>query len=126
MKKLLVPLFIVLSAAAFMFAGTASAQQEKSMTPQQQKFANCAHQSKGMKGEAHKNFMSECLKGSGAATAMKSEAGKAKTEAAKTEDKTKGAAASQKAKMKDCNAQATGKNLKGKERRSFMSECLKG
>ena len=28
--------------------------------------------------------------------------------------------------MKDCNAEAKGKALKGDERRSFMSSCLKG
>lgn len=137
MKKLLVPMFIALSAAAFMFATTNVSAQEKTLTPQQQKFADCAHQSKGMKGEAHKKFMSECLKGSGAEASMKSEAskarsetskaeGKAKSEASKTEEKTKSAATSQRAKMKDCNAQAKAKGVKGKERRSFMSECLKG
>jgi hypothetical protein len=30
----------------------------------------------------------------------------------------------QQQKMKDCNAQATAKNLKGDERKSFMSKCL--
>jgi psiF repeat len=28
--------------------------------------------------------------------------------------------------MKDCNAQATAKNLKGDDRKSFMSTCLSG
>jgi hypothetical protein len=32
----------------------------------------------------------------------------------------------QQQKMKDCNAQAKEKHLKGKEHKSFMSECLKG
>ena len=32
----------------------------------------------------------------------------------------------QQQKMKDCNAQAKEKHLKGKERKSLMSECLKG
>lgn len=31
-------------------------------TPQQEKMARCAHQSKGMKGKAHTDFMSRCLK----------------------------------------------------------------
>ena len=34
------------------------------------------------------------------------------------------AQAAQQQKMKDCNAQATAKNLKGDERKSFMSTCL--
>ena len=32
----------------------------------------------------------------------------------------------QQEKMKTCNADATAKSLKGKERRTFMSTCLKG
>ena len=32
----------------------------------------------------------------------------------------------QQQRMKDCNAEAKGKALKGDERRSFMSSCLKG
>jgi hypothetical protein len=32
------------------------------MTAQQEKMARCAHQSKGMKGAAHRAFMSRCLK----------------------------------------------------------------
>ena len=35
------------------------------------------------------------------------------------------AAASQKERMKSCNAQAKDKSLKGDARKSFMSECLK-
>ena len=35
------------------------------------------------------------------------------------------AANAQQNKMKDCNAQATAKALKGDERKKFMSECLK-
>ena len=33
---------------------------------------------------------------------------------------------SQQQKMKDCNAQATAKNLKGDDRKAFMSTCLSG
>lgn len=126
MKKLSIPLFIALSAAALMFAANASAQEQtKTPTPQQQKFADCAHQSKGIKGEAHKKFMSDCLKGSGAAATMKSDAAKAKTEAGKAEGKMSSATAEQREKMKTCNTQAKEKNLKGSDRRNFMSECLK-
>ena len=32
------------------------------LTAQQEKMAQCAHQSKGMKGAAHRAFMSKCLK----------------------------------------------------------------
>ena len=34
------------------------------------------------------------------------------------------AQAAQQQKMKDCNAQASAKNLKGDERKTFMSQCL--
>jgi hypothetical protein len=36
------------------------------------------------------------------------------------------AQAAQQQKMKDCNAQATAKSLKGDERKTFMSSCLSG
>lgn len=32
----------------------------------------------------------------------------------------------QQQKMKDCNAEATSKTLKGADRKTFMSTCLKG
>ena len=37
-----------------------------------------------------------------------------------------GAETAQQQKMKDCNAQAAEKHLKGKDRKSFMSQCLSG
>ena len=36
------------------------------------------------------------------------------------------AQAAQQQKMKDCNAEATAKSLKGDERKTFMSSCLSG
>ncbi|EXI89493.1 MAG: Phosphate starvation-inducible protein PsiF precursor [Candidatus Accumulibacter sp. BA-94] len=38
----------------------------------------------------------------------------------------KPAPATQQDKMKSCNAEAGSKQLKGDERKKFMSECLKG
>jgi hypothetical protein len=69
--------------------------------------ATCSHESKGMKGDAHKKFMSDCLHGKTAAAAP----------TAKT---------TQQEKMKTCNADAKTKALKGAARKSFMSTCLKG
>jgi len=46
---------------------------------------------------------------------------------AMAQDTTKQPSAAQQAqqqKMKDCNAQATAKNLKGDDRKTFMSSCL--
>lgn len=131
MKKLLIPLFIALTASAFVFASSAAAAQGKSMTPQQQKFANCAHESKGMKGVEHKKFMSDCLagkthemqagaahEGMAASSAMKSE--KSRTHATTSKMMTS------REKMKTCSAEAKNKKLMGSERKAFMSECLRG
>ena len=94
-------------AAGPAFAATApSTPVHKPMSAQQQKMATCSHQSKGMKGDAHKKFMSDCLHGKTTAAAP-----------AKT---------TQRDKMKTCNADAKAKNLKGADRKSFMSTCLKG
>ena len=50
-----------------MVAAPAFAAGSKPMTAQQQKMATCSKQSKGMKGDAHKAFMSNCLKGNSTA-----------------------------------------------------------
>jgi arylsulfatase A-like enzyme len=77
-------------------------------------FATCAHESKGLRGEEHQRFMSECLKDHGWAPAEKGSAHKTSAES------------SQQNRMKTCNDEAGKKNLHGDERRSFMSTCLKG
>ncbi|TAN05275.1 MAG: phosphate starvation-inducible protein PsiF [Rhodanobacteraceae bacterium] len=87
-------------------AQSAGATAHKTPTAQQQKMAACGHQSKGMKGDAHKKFMRDCLHG--------------KTVAATP------AKAAQPSKMKTCNADAKARALKGAARKSFMSTCLKG
>jgi hypothetical protein len=93
-----------LAAAPAFATGAPAASSAKAMTAQQGKMANCSHQSKGMKGDAHKQFMSDCLHGK-TATAAKP---------------------TQQEKMKTCNADAKAKALKGDARKSFMSSCLKG
>ena len=75
MKKILVPMGIALVAGAFMLATNASANgTTHHMTKQQAKFATCAHQSKGIKRAAHRQFMSQCMKGE-----LKAATGKAGT-----------------------------------------------
>lgn len=101
-----------LAAAPAFAAGTAA---KKPMTAQQQKMADCSHQSKGMKGDAHKSFVSKCMKGDSTVAASTSAA------AASTMPNSK---MSQRDKMKACNGKAKG--LKGSEHKSFMSTCLKG
>jgi len=63
MKRILTPVCIALAAGAFMATAQASSKEPHHMTKQQSKFATCAHESKGLKGEAHSEFMSKCLKG---------------------------------------------------------------
>ncbi|HYD76697.1 PsiF family protein [Ramlibacter sp.] len=46
-------------------------------------------------------------------------------QAAGPKEKASPAAAGQQSRMKDCNAEARSKALKGDERKAFMSECLK-
>ena len=89
------------------FAATPQAAGKKELSPQQQRMAECSHQSAGKKGAEHKEFMSKCLKGESTAAAP----------TAKT---------TQREKMKTCNAEAKTKALKGTDRKSFMSTCLKG
>ncbi len=120
MKKFMIPLFFVLAATALAFSSSASAAEGKTMTPQQEKFSNCAHESKGMKGEEHKKFMSDCLKGN--TKAMKSDEAAAKHAKGKTEHMT----TAQKEKMKTCESEAKSKKLMGEDHKKFMSECMKG
>src|SRR5574337_243405 len=119
MKKLAIPLFIVLAAAAFAFTSSASAAEGKTMTPQQEKMANCAHANKGKKGDEYKLAMRECLHGKSTTSAAKTADAKAKAEDKKAE----GMMTPAQEKMKSCSAQAKEKQLKGKSRTDFMSEC---
>jgi hypothetical protein len=79
-----------------------AADEQKTLTPQQQKMSDCSAQAKAkaLKGDERTTFMSDCLKGDNPT------------------------ATSQQQKMKDCNKQATGK--KGDERKAFMKHCLSG
>ena len=108
--------------AAFIFAGAAFAATPpaaatapaKPHTAQQQRMADCNKQATGKKGAERKTFMSTCLKaGSTAAAATPAAAAPSAKQV-------------QQEKMKTCNADAKTKALKGAERKTFMSSCLKG
>ena len=103
MKKTILAVATILAASALF---TFAADAKKELSPQQQRMADCSSKSKGMKGDAHKKFMSDCLKGDAGTMAA--------------------AKPTQQEKMKTCNAEAGGKKLKGDERKAFMSSCLKG
>ena len=110
MKKL-----IALACFGFAFAVSAPAFAGT----QQDKMKGCNAEAKAgnMKGDERKAFMSKCLKKD---YVLKSEA-KPTASAAVPSGK-----ARQQDKMKTCNADAKAKNLKGDERKKFMSTCLKG
>jgi hypothetical protein len=103
------------AAALFAMPATA-ADAERKQGSQQSKFATCAHESKGLRGEEHQKFMSDCLKGHDTEGAVRKE----KTHRA--DDET----GSQQNRMRTCNEEAGRKDLHGDERRAFMSSCLKG
>ncbi len=104
MKSTILVVASIFAATAFA-ASAADTKAKKELTPQQQRMSECSTKSKGMKGEEHKKFMSECLKG---------------------ESTTAAAKPTQQEKMKTCNADAGAKKLKGDARKKFMSECLSG
>ncbi|WP_306524436.1 PsiF family protein [Dokdonella sp.] len=84
---------------------TAAPAKTKTLTPQQQRMADCNKQAAGKAGDERKAFMSSCLKGETPAVSAKQ---------------------TQQEKMKTCNADASDKKLKGADRKAFMSTCLRG
>ena len=100
-----------LLAAAPAFAAAADAKPQT----QQEKFAHCSHESKGLKGDERNRFMSECLKGHGPEKERTAHAREARHEPNEQQNR-----------MKSCNEEAGRKHLQGDERRQFMSACLKG
>jgi hypothetical protein len=109
------------AAAAALFALPAHATETATDTgekhiSQQSRFAACAHESKGLRGEEHQKFMSDCLKGNEAEGAARKEGSQ------RAADET----GSQQNRMRTCNEEAARRTLHGDERRAFMSSCLKG
>ncbi len=98
---------------------------KKELTPQQQRMSDCSKASKGMKGEEHKKFMSDCLKKDSTVDVSQPAKSEPKDEP-KVEPKPAGGKPSQQDKMKTCNADADKDKLKGDARKKFMSDCLKG
>lgn len=103
------------AAAAALVAFAAFAEETHKQGTQQSRFAACAHESKGLRGDEHQRFMSECLKGHEQQVSRKD----SQRAAAET-------TGSQQNRMRTCNEEAGRKSLHGDERRAFMSSCLKG
>jgi hypothetical protein len=80
---------------------------------QRDKFAACAHESKGLKGEERRDFMSDCLKGHGHDGAIH-----------EARDTMLGDAAEEG--RAHCNEEADRRKLHGDERRAFIGACVKG
>lgn len=114
--------------AALFLVATPLAAQEKAPHAQQDKFSQCAHESKGLKGEEHNKFMSECLKGHDARPAEKAKPDKGAVKEARNDAEPHEGHEGhegQQGRMKTCNDEAGRKSLHGDERRAFMSACLK-
>lgn len=88
----------------------------KPLTAQQEKMKSCNAEAKtkALAGADRKAFMKTCLSGSSAS---------AETTAAAPAPAAK---MTQQEKMKSCSTDAKDKKLKGADRKTFMSTCLKG
>jgi hypothetical protein len=84
-------------------SNAAEATTEKKLSSSQQRMVGCNKEAVGKKGQERRDFMRQCMRGDNAPAAM----------------------VSQENKMKACNQQAGEKSLKGPERKTFMSDCLK-
>ncbi len=107
MNKLIMLACLGLAVSAPVFAGA-----------QQDKMKGCNQEAKdgALKGDERKAFMSKCLKKDYVL----------KNAAAPVAEVAKEAPVKQQDKMKNCNADAATKALKGEERKAFMKSCLKG
>ena len=108
------PIHVVAVAALALWALPAGANEPEKSASQQDRFAHCAHESKGLHREERQEFMQDCLK-------THKPDGTPKEHAQKTAGEP-----TQQSKMKTCNEEAGRKELHGDERRAFMSSCLKG
>ncbi len=113
MKTRLLCLSALAIAASAALLPARAADAEARTPTQQEKFAACAHQTKGLKGEERRQFMSDCLKGRATSAPLE-----ARNDTA-TDD-------SGQDRIRDCKAAAADRNLHGEERRAFMVSCLKG
>jgi hypothetical protein len=111
-------------AGALLLIGVAVAGDEiPARSPQAERMTKCNAEARDKKlaGDERRTFMSECLKGHVGPAEGTPNAGKA-SQRKSGEGQAHGG---QTEKMKTCNQEATAKNLRGDDRRHFMSECLK-
>jgi len=94
---------------------------------QQNKMKSCNKEAKeeGMKGDERKAFMSKCLKKDRKEGHKKEHKHDSDDNGDSKKKSASPAQLKQREKMKACNAKAKDDSLKGKERKEFMSKCLK-
>lgn len=105
-----------LSACALLAAALPARAADDAGKPplsQQERFAACAHDSKGLHGAERQRFMGDCLKGGAQGQGAR-------------EPRKVATGGGQQNRMRSCNAEAREKGLHGEERRAFMSACLRG
>lgn len=94
-----------------------------------EKMKGCSKEATGMKGDERKMFMKKCLSRDYVLKSDMAEdtaAPDMEAPALPATPATPAAPSAQQDKMKACNAEAGAKELKGADRKSFMSACLKG
>lgn len=111
MKRLALAATTLILATAFSTPTALAGTQQERMTQ-----CNAEAKTKALSGDARKAFMKTCLSGKSEAAAPAADAAPA----------AKATPATQQDKMKTCNKEAGEKALKGVERKTFMSSCLKG
>src|SRR5881394_4448168 len=103
-------LHTVITSALF-FAALPSTANEAKPHAQQDKFTQCAHDSKGLKGEERNKFMSECLK----AHESHEKPRAAPVKEAHNEGEHEAQHETQQSRMKTCNDEAGRKDVHGDE-----------
>lgn len=126
MKHLALAAASLILAAAFTSPTALAGTQQDRMTQ-----CNADAKAKNLAGDPRKAFMKECLSGktqgaTAATPAVPATPGDKGTPATPAAKATPATPPTQQDKMKTCNKQASDKGLKGDERQTFMSGCLKG
>jgi hypothetical protein len=106
---------LIAVAAATLAASPVLAKDDEAKPAHESRMAACAHEAKGLKGEEYRHSMSECLKSHDTGASRGRHAQDGEVHAERQQDR-----------MKSCNVEAGRMELKGEERRAFMSACLKG
>lgn len=119
-KAMLVALCLALASATSAYAEDGKKEFSEKQLAQQQRMRDCNAEAKdkALKGADRKAYMKTCLSAGKVTAELGSAAASAPAAASD-------ARAAQKDKMKSCNADAKAKGLKGEDRKTFMSDCLK-